>query len=384
MKLDSFFGATHQSFGGSTFNPGNRVLYLSENYGFIELRPEAKLGLKKNAVVVRPRVRATLQPTIDTTPASSEASTIDVWLNEGYAVASPISDLEISLGRQIFQWGPAEVLNPSNLFHQELLARLEPFYEVRGKTMARVNWSVGQQWSWVTMAELMPLPDDSFDSMTQIDDESLRRLQTKLEFNWNNGANYLAATAGQREINSETSAGIGGYGAYTLNDAFQIYSDVIFLENTRTDEFDFYGLAGLRYTTVGGTEFRIEGINNQRGLTSGEFDTLRAILQNPFFAQFAAPVLQNNDSPLLGRGYVYSSVRYSLEKDWLGMMQPMFSLRNLFSTGDQSSFSSVNWEAGLAENAMLYIYGGLAAGQRDSELRQSLDRSIGLAVRISL
>jgi hypothetical protein len=111
VKLDSYVGGANQSFGSSAFNPGNRVLYLKENYGYVELRPEAKATLGKNPIVLRPRVHANLQSAVETSPPGDEASTVDVWLNEGYFVTSPNDDLEISIGRQIYQWGPAEVLN---------------------------------------------------------------------------------------------------------------------------------------------------------------------------------------------------------------------------------------------------------------------------------
>ena len=73
---------------------------------------------------------------------------------EVYVAWRPFDALAITYGLQNFQWGPAELVSPSNrVFHETGVFR-DPLYSVRGKHLLRANVSVGRQWSLVALAEL--------------------------------------------------------------------------------------------------------------------------------------------------------------------------------------------------------------------------------------
>ncbi len=393
FKLDTFAGAAHQDIQASVFNPGNRVYYLISDMAFFEARPEGRLDLFDSDLrfVLRPRARGVAQDQRELTPPGDEQLyDWDLYMNESFFSARPTENAEIIIGRQNYQWGPAELLNPSNILFPEILTRTEPFYEVRGRTMARVNLGLGTEWSWVTMAELNPLEDENFENDASVKDTSLNRIQSKLEYAWDNAGKMVGLTVGKLDLADETLVTGGGYGSYAINDAFQIYTDFVLQKDPQaadfgTDAIAFYGIAGVRYTSATGTEFRLEQVRNGFGKSRKELDDIRAYLNDPSTRLEALSTLGFSRAALPGRDYVYGAFRYSSQATVANVFrQPMLSIRSLVSLNDGSSFSSMAFEAGLSDWLTLYVFGGMAAGNADSELRQVVNHTIGMALRASI
>ncbi len=393
IKLDTFAGAASQDIQESIFNPGNRVYYLSSDIGFLEVRPEGRLDLFDSTLrfVLRPRARGVAQTQPELSPPGGEQLYYwDLYMNEAFVSIRPTDSAEVIVGRQNYQWGPAELLNPSNMLFPELLTRTEPFYEVRGRTMARVNIGLGMEWSWVTMVELNPLRDENFENDASVKDTSLNRIQTKLEYAWDNASKIVGMTVGKVDVTDETLVTGGGYGSYAINDAFQIYTDFVLQKDhlaagVGTEAIAYYGIAGVRYTTASGAEFRLEEVRNGFGKSREELDEVRAYLTDPSTRFEALSTLGFSRAALPGRDYIYAAFRHSSQATIANLFrQPMLSIRSLVSLNDGSSFSSMAFETGLSDWLTLYLFGGIAAGNDDSELRQALNRTVGVALRASI
>src|SRR5690606_19291186 len=134
-------------------NLDNNILKLPEYSGISEFRPNFMLSSNKIQLVARPRIRFLYEETGTGKDSQRSEGFSEAELNEGFASWFLSDQFSFTVGLQSFQWGPAEVLSPSNrLFHVTSLAR-DVLYEVRGKHIGRVNYSLGQNISVVLLSE---------------------------------------------------------------------------------------------------------------------------------------------------------------------------------------------------------------------------------------
>ena len=406
FSIDSYLGGEAQNLTpGSLFNPGNQLYQFSNGLGFLSLRVNADVGLFQKTLrfVLRPRLHGILQvqPVVTPPPPKAPATSLgDVFLNEAFFEVKPSDSFDLAIGRQNFQWGPAESLNLSNLMRPELLIGIQPFYEVRGRYMARANVSIGGNFSWITLAELNPIVDQHFESTPQTSEISQSRLETKFEYSWANGSNNIGLVAGQRKMlnsPSQTIPSAGLYASFTLSDAWQIYAegrtdhgtdyvyprDGGFSDPTTDQNWYLISLAGVRYTASEGTEFRLEAIQNTLGFSDSENKQIRTGLLSPTTRDAYLAVAGQTTIP--GQNLLYLSIRSSSQKVLWGIFrQPVSSFHSLFSVQDGSSFSFVSFESGLSDRFSIYLYAGTALGDQNSEFRRLLDQTGGLALRLSL
>lgn len=401
-SLDGYLGAQVQRpTKGFLFNPGNRILFIPDEFAFAELRPNARVSLGDHLqLVARPRARGVWRSQPDLEPDGiSDATLRDLYVNEGFATLRATDDIEFTIGRQNFQWGPAESFSPSNILFPELLFRIEPYYEVRGRYMARANVAFGDSWSWITLGELNPVDDDDFETPPVVNEFNQQRVETKLEFRWDNGGKYVGLIAGRRDVKGPQAIG-GGYAAWTISDAWQVYADGIVQEGSElvypvsstalsSDTLDeaayLVGVLGARYTFTDGTEFRLEGIRNELGFSHDENENLRAGLSNPSTRLPFLAIANQAQMVLPAQSFVYSALRLSSPGVWFDLLrQPTVGLRSLYCIDDNSSFSFATLEAGLSDMATLYLFAGVSSGEAGASLRRWLDHVAGVTYRLSM
>jgi hypothetical protein len=140
---------------GSPVNPGNRVLRIPAGGAQSELRPDLRVERGASlAAVLRPRFLLKLDRTRTADGWQPEQTRATAEWIEGYGSWRVSDRLAIAYGLQNFQWGPAELLSPSNrIFHATGFYR-DPVFVVRGRHLARVNLSAGREWSAVLLAEV--------------------------------------------------------------------------------------------------------------------------------------------------------------------------------------------------------------------------------------
>jgi hypothetical protein len=267
-------------------NPGNLRLRIPQLWLQVEGRPNVRVELgPRITAVVRPRLVATSESAWATgLPRASDGDLSANW-TELYVNWRPTDSLQLTYGLQNFQWGPAELLAPSNrIFHETGVFR-DQLYYVRGRHLLRVNLSSGREWSLVALAELSSNGEDPF-----VAGEPFQRQgQVKAEYSAASGRGYLGVTAGARD---GARPWFGEYASYELADGFSIYMDATHTKGSRTwypvalqgggasfvqrdvhaDGWRTLAVAGLRYTFVAGPDARLEYLHQDAGYRRGDFD----------------------------------------------------------------------------------------------------------------
>ena len=309
----------------SRVNPGNRVVEIPETIGMLDVRGNLRLEAgPRLSVIVRPRVRATLERVTPSGRPASSARDADAQFAEAFATWRPLDALAVSYGLQNFQWGPAELISPSNrVFHETGLFR-DPLYSVRGRHLLRANVSVGRQWSLIALADLSHNgagADEAFQAGLPFTRQAL----VKLEAASADGGSYAGITGGVIE---GARGWFGEYGTWMLSDAVSVYVDASHARGSGTwypvrgpegrPGFDMplrdhagwmtMAVAGVRYTMARGDEWRVEYFHQGAGYSASQLrDAVSTVLlagDRRQFERFLSPGLE-----FLGRDLVLVSLR---------------------------------------------------------------------------
>ncbi|MEY4066144.1 MAG: hypothetical protein RIR26_2352 [Pseudomonadota bacterium] len=218
---------------------------------------------------------------------------------ETFATWSPSARFSLTVGKQNFQWGVAEMASPSNWIFRstknaDTLLRT-PQTEVDTRDSLRFNLSWGQAFNVVLMAEYEP------EDQTLRRDFSGRRVFLKPELAWNAGADFLGIVIGGAEKKSEPF--FGEYFLFNMTDSFSLFADfshqrgsgalrpvvpsapvseplpplssaLASFEQSRfsSKKFTHEGVLGIKYNFTNGAEVRLEGYYNSAGLSLEEIE----------------------------------------------------------------------------------------------------------------
>jgi hypothetical protein len=308
----------------SSVNPGNRVLEIPAGGAQTELRPDLRLeyGTALTAIA-RPRFLLKVQraETADGwQPERSEATA--EWI-EGYANWRVTDGLSVAYGLQNFQWGPAELVSPSNrIFHSTGFYR-DPVFVVRGRHLVRVNVSAGRAWSAVLLAEV----EDNGEAPFVAGEPFEPKAQAKLEYTAPGGDLYAAVTAGAAQ---RSRGWFGEYFTAPLVAGLSAYADAVHTVGRRawypvpdpvlgatfaqtgmeTRRLRTTALGGLRYAFENGDDLRVEYLFDEAGWTDAQLSAAQTAAVAGLaagdpggVARFADPGFE-----LLGRHLVYASL----------------------------------------------------------------------------
>lgn len=347
---------------GSLVNQDNEALKLPQLGLSMELRPnlQADWGRWLTAVA-RPRLVGRLEKTYSGGSWDGGAGAAEVSVTELYATWRASDAVAFTWGLQNFQWGPGELMSPSNrLFHQTGLMR-DPLFLVRGRHLVRANVSVGKSFSAVALVELTPNGEAPFVARERFGPSA----QVKLEYAADDGR-WLAGVTGHASTRARPS--FGEYGQVQLTDAVALFVDASHAferqswypgalgweKRERDGELTSTVLAGARYTFEGGAEARVEYLYTQGGWRRGDFDaSARLVRATGDLEPWLAPGLE-----FLGQHLVYLSLR-------LPELPPKRRLsvqaRVLYSSTDDSAagFLTASLEATDSLVAFLSLYAAL-------------------------
>ncbi|MCL4814402.1 MAG: hypothetical protein KJ061_18085 [Vicinamibacteraceae bacterium] len=387
----------------TVINPGNRVLRVPQWQAQSELRPNLRVEMGSRwQLVVRPRLLATWDRTWADARRRAEATGASANWTELFVAWRPHDAVAVTYGLQNFQWGPAELVSPSNrVFHEVGLFR-DALYYVRGKHLLRVNLSAGRQWSLVTLAELGANGEPPFEAGNRF----RRKAQTKLEWSTESGASYVGLTAGAAEA---APPSLGAYGSVAVTEGLALYTDVsatrgsrawfpvaapvtpavpatpampgvpgtaplfVFQQKDRASGvLRWHVLGGARYTFVNGVDARLEYVHQDAGYSTRDFRHAALALSaapNPAAAEpYTTPGLE-----FLGRRLALVSVR-------LPDLPPAGRLeiqgRYLASLTDGSGVAFVTASGGATDRVTLFASAALTHGAWDAELSRLARASV--------
>jgi len=261
-------------------NPGNQVLRVPQTSWLAEVRVNAKVDAgSRLQFVLRPRVRGSVEVIRPDVAPTERGHDLRFEMTELFLDWRPTDALSVTYGLQNYQWGPAEMMGPSNrIFHEVGIFR-DPLYVVRGKHIVRVNVSAGKQWSLVGMVEPGATDEIPFRAGAAFRAAG----QAKLEYTIPSGATYLGVTAGARGGEPPWA---GTYVSVALTDNVSTYIDAsvqvgsqawypaetgsggfAFVRNDRSGARRVLALGGLRYTFSPAFDARIEYLRQDAGYT---------------------------------------------------------------------------------------------------------------------
>ena len=270
----------------TALNPGNEAFRVPQFVALTEVRPNLRVEAGSRwQLVFRPRWRGTAASTwTDAAPRRDQLEgTFDV--PELYVSWRPSDVVSIAYGLQNFQWGPAELLSPSNRVFHEVGTFRDPLYYVRGRHLVRVNVSSGKQWSAVALAEVGGTDEPAFRAGEHFEPAG----QAKAEFTTASGGSYVGVTGGARQGERPW---FGEYGSVTLVAGLSAYVDAVHQQGSpawypvaagpssagfarvdrASDAVRTLVVGGLRYSFVNGTDLRVEYMHQDAGYRRSQFD----------------------------------------------------------------------------------------------------------------
>ncbi len=361
-------------------NAENSVYQLPPTASFVEFRPEWKLSYQSSfRVVLRPRARYQFElRDIESKEYKKQEGHGETFMNEAFVAITPNLPIQLNAGLQNFQWGPAELASPSNPIFRDLGLEKINFFETRGKALVRFNIAAGDQASFILIGE----PTANGTEPPQNDREFRKKVLLKAEFSDRQQTNYIGLVV-SGEDKDKVAEGL--YGQIKLFEGASLYVDGHIRMGNRvyypsvnqdgplfeqllltSDKRYKSGLAGLRYVSEGGWDYRLEALHDDSGWTLTDRENGRTIVgfdpRKETYSLFVSP-----GSILPGRKFAYFSLRVP---DWGYRDSFVFSYRNLHSLTDGTEKMQANLDASWTEHLQSSLGATFSAGSKDGELTQ--------------
>lgn len=376
-RYETYFSAMATPYmRNATLNSNNNILKLPSSSGEIDFRPDWRLKFSKtHRVVLRPRYLLYSQyyqygdPILTETMSRGKIDVTDFFFEDQWT-----SLFTTVVGLQVYQWGPAELLNPSNpLFHFNSRQRTA-FYKEKGQAFIRMNLDWNKNWNQVFIAEPITNAEPEWMSEQNFNAKGL----LKTEFKSDSSLHYIGFVGG---IEEQSKLFGGAYFNITPTDGFSIYADA---KQTRgrvsyypqlnnyggyslgrddiTTQWYMLSIAGLRFETSS-MDLRLEYVYNEAGFTPTEFEQFLSSVKllTPDIgrntARFQKPGLE-----FLGRHYSYISLRLPNVFD---VEDFSLAFRMLSSLQDYSSIFQFNLETALGDAWTFYTEALIPASNKD-------------------
>jgi hypothetical protein len=368
-------------------NPDNQFYQLPERSILIEFRPELQGSYKRSKLVLRPRASVSDDfrniPALNPAPPGYKAPKdqevkSDAFLNEAYLAGTPSGKWQYVLGLQNFQWGPAELASPSNPIFRDLGLSKTYFFETRGKGILRANYSPSGQTTIIGMGEVF----DSNSKRNASDPNFRKKALIKAEFADKSQTNYIGGVISVAEDDKPI---YGSYAHYEVAPGFTVYYDMQARKSSRiwqaevsplglsfqqsltdADKLSTAALAGVRYTTEGNIDYRVEGFYEDSAWTKKQRNLGRAVLALAPTADNAAIYLTPG-SFFSGQKFVYVSARIP-EIGWKDSLT--VSLRDLYSVTDQTQKLQISLDTFFGDSIIMSTGATASVGAADGELTQ--------------
>ena len=389
--------ASWQAPAESRINPNNDIQLIPDRIAAIDLRPNIKANWHIFDLVVRPQYRGTYSAAkVNGLVKNERVDSKGKWL-EVFGNINVSDMLILSYGRQNYQWGAAESLNPSNRIFHETIESKDLLYAIQGHDLVRANITWQKNFSTIILAET-----DQIDDVPKFRAEEAfqRKTLIKQELNWNSGADYIGMVLGSA---SGDGPWVGEYFNISLFDGLAFYADaahqrqsqawypilesssqapqvkVVQLRQTKLDDqmMQTLGVVGLRYSFEGGSDLRGEFILNTAGWTKGEDELAVNAIDSNQLLQLKD--LTANAERFYKPGLEYRGKRYalvSLRVPDLFTKDLTMYLRHLRSLQDFSTSNYASFEYGFGESSTLLLTGLATTGKPDQELRGLVSRSV--------
>lgn len=373
----------------SFLNPNNQIVEIPQWSFEGDLRPSFVYEQGAHKLRIDPRIILVSDPQ-SYRYVTHGLNDSEVFFNELFYQVD-FKDHQLVLGLQNYQWGPAEILSPSNPMFRFLPEQRSLFFQQRGRNILRWNYSIAPSWTMVTMIELskngIPFP--------RKDQHFSHNGLVKLEKGFEKSSDYVGGVVG---ITPSGERFIGEYGAYSLTDEISFYLDArhqyqsnnfylnqnssfeVFEKQKAHDE-KIYTLSTVGVRHESRVDIRLEYIYNELGLTEREWKKGKRTLTT------LGPNLGKNFKRFFLSGRELNKKHYghlSLRVPDLGpKAQYTLFLRHFNSLQDSSGISQFQMDRITGENSNLYLELSHFSGASDKDFSSIIRNEISLGFRTS-
>lgn len=372
-------------------NPGNAVLEIPDRQGVADLRPDWSLRSDSTTVVVRPRWIGRLYDISELGATFGGAD--GRWnLMDAYVEYRASENLRTLAGLEVYQWGPAELMNASNpLFHLRTNEH-STFFQEKGKVLVRVTYDQNQNWNHMLILNPVSNNEEPFRAEQQFQSSGF----LKSEWRASSGGSYAGLLAGS---DSDRLPFIGEYALLGLESGWSFYLDARHTKGNHsyvpvTNEFGYVemdplnddstlvtqGIGGVRWE--GRVDVRVEFFWNSAGLDSAQFhQALQSVrVLSPWLTSNISRFLQPG-LELPGRAYSYLSLRIP---DLGPKKDVAVALRGIQSLQDGSGLTQVTFEKPVSDSVVTELEADMVYGAGDSELTMTSSYEFVAGVRWTL
>lgn len=373
--FDNYFYGEFSHPETSSVNPGNSILQIPDREGTADLRPEWMLTTEQWKAVVRPRWVGRWFEWSELGD-SQRSSNGDVNLMDAYVEYKPLDGLKAVAGLEVYQWGPAELMNVSNpLFHLHTNSH-SVFFKEKGEALVRLSYDQNENWNHMLIANPISNNEEPYRAEQQFQSSGFLKSEVRNKA----GNAYAGALLGSDD---DRLPFIGEYGQFGWESGWSVYLDARQTRGNHTfvPQMNGFGyiemdpkddnsaivnqsIVGVRWE--GRVDVRAEFYWNSAGYTPDQFQWALSSVRVP------TPWLANNLSrflqpglELLGRYYSYLSIRIP---DLGRKKDVSIAFRNLNSLQDASGFAQFAFDKPLNDALVIELEADLAYGGPDSEL----------------
>jgi hypothetical protein len=384
---------TAQELSDSRANPRN-ILQIPDYSFVLDIRPDFYLDYRRLRLMAKPRNSLTWSRFEEEIIIPIDDFEVDVILNEWLVGLQMTDSLFASIGRENLQWGPSNLIAPSNIFFRENGLR-NPKLEIRGQGFSRLVWVPSTSWSVSLIANVSEGADDLIKDFER---------GYALKIDYTGYRKFFSIIPSYRE---EDRGYLGAYGGWRATDGFLFYAETLFskgtsalypvdtgnttptgdpiftLEATEDDSesLEIEAIAGVSYTFESGHTLVLEYFLNTPGYTDSQIDkALDFIDQFQAILGFLPPnivqeiididaIIDVNLSRLR-KHYINFQYQHSPIRNVFG-----FGLRYTYSVDDNSSQLIPVVQYDLNDNFQLFLVGTHNFGPDDGEFRFFVDYS---------
>lgn len=376
--FESYFYDIYSEPLNNGVNPDNQILGLPYNTATVDLRDDFNILTPSTKWVVRPRWTLNNTWTQKENPdSSSTMSKGKLDLTAAYLDWDLSEKWKAVAGLQVYQWGPGEFINPSNVFFHFSNDQRSFFFVQKGLVLARVNYTPSPNWSLVAIGEPISNNEQPF----QVEKEFEPKSTLKVEYH-GAGSSFLGAVAGTEGYGRPF---FGEFFDWYITDAFSFYADLrhsigsysydpvvdgmgfVQLVETNPDSGQMFTIAdwGVRYE--GRVDVRLEWFYNGLGWDANalKYSIQGITYPNPYLVENLKRY-SHSGLELPGQNYLYLSLRVP---DLGKKKDASLYMRNILSMQDQSGVVQVSADKALSDAWTGYLEILSSFGNENTEFR---------------
>jgi hypothetical protein len=384
-SIDSYFYLQKNQVADTLLNSSNQILKLSNQELGLDIRGELKWRSDLNQLIVRPRAEAYSKTSSFGMPEQNDQeSKSKLDLTDAFYETYLTSELSITGGLQVYQWGPAEFINSSNPLYHFNSRQKSLIYKEKGQVLLRANYSFDKENSLIFIIQPVSNNEPEWIAENQFNIKGL----VKYEKLWSGSGNNIGIVAG---VEDKSNLFIGEYAAYYPIEGLSIYGDfkhaqkhinfvpessglsydlVPYEQSLSEEQSPTLAAVGLRWE--GDFDVRAEYIFNGMGFDKNQMSNVllaTADITNPNYLQNLKR-FQKIGLELLGQNYAYLSYRVS---EPFKFHEFNFYVRHIHSFQDESGQTQIEFDKSFLDSFLFFANFSFANGDLDTEFRLTND-----------